>query len=154
MEEVLLIGSLEEGKMEYQARGGGTANISLKAHRRSPVNNRRAMSDQIVDCRSACRDPGRRTFAATHLHEFADQRGEVFSRRVGGAVRDRCAGSAIVYAVQDQGIGIPEVDESGSSTLYRGRNVGDRPGTRLGLLIVKRCVDLHGGKIKVNSRTG
>jgi signal transduction histidine kinase len=37
---------------------------------------------------------------------------------------------------------------------HRGNNVGTRPGTGLGLLLVKRCADLHGGDVRVDSRTG
>jgi len=37
---------------------------------------------------------------------------------------------------------------------HRGGNVGTRPGTGLGLLVVKRCADLHGGKVYVHSRVG
>ncbi len=37
---------------------------------------------------------------------------------------------------------------------YRGSNVGTRPGTGLGLLLVKRCAALHGGKVQVNSKIG
>jgi light-regulated signal transduction histidine kinase (bacteriophytochrome) len=36
----------------------------------------------------------------------------------------------------------------------RGHNVAKRPGTGLGLVVVKRCVDLHGGKLKVHYKLG
>jgi len=61
----------------------------------------------------------------------------------------------IVFTIRDQGIGIPEADQEWLfNAFHRGRNVGDRPGTGLGLVIVKRCVDLHGGKINVDSELG
>jgi signal transduction histidine kinase len=66
-----------------------------------------------------------------------------------------CAGAEIVCVIRDQGIGIPEADREWLfNAFHRGRNVADRPGTGLGLVIVKRCVDLHGGKIKVESKSG
>jgi signal transduction histidine kinase len=67
----------------------------------------------------------------------------------------KCAGENIVCLVRDHGIGIPEADREWLfNAFHRGCNVGDRPGTGLGLVIVKRCVDLHGGKIKVESKLG
>jgi signal transduction histidine kinase len=61
----------------------------------------------------------------------------------------------MVCAIQDQGIGIPEADlEWLFNAFHRGHNVDDRPGTGLGLVIVKRCVDLHRGKITVESKIG
>ena len=64
-------------------------------------------------------------------------------------------GTEIVCAVRDEGIGIPEADREWLFTAFhRGHNVDDRPGTGLGLVIVKRCVDLHGGKISVESKFG
>jgi signal transduction histidine kinase len=64
-------------------------------------------------------------------------------------------GVDIVCAIRDKGIGIPEADrEWVFNAFHRGHNVGDRPGTGLGLVIVKRCVDLHGGKIFVESKSG
>ena len=60
-----------------------------------------------------------------------------------------------VFQVRDQGIGIPESDaEQLFQTFHRGSNVGERPGSGLGLVIVKRCVELHGGTISLESRAG
>jgi signal transduction histidine kinase len=66
-----------------------------------------------------------------------------------------CDEAGIVCAIRDQGIGIPEADRKWLfNSFHRGQNVSDRPGTGLGLVIVKRCVDLHGGSIEVESKLG
>ena len=57
--------------------------------------------------------------------------------------------------VQDNGIGIPECDRQMLFTAFqRGTNVGERQGSGLGLVIVKRCLELHGGRISVESEVG
>ena len=59
------------------------------------------------------------------------------------------------FLVRDQGIGIPEEDRARLfESFHRGSNVGDVPGTGLGLAVVKRSVDRHGGRIEVSSEVG
>ena len=59
------------------------------------------------------------------------------------------------FKVQDQGIGIfPEDLNQLFQPFQRGRNVGNLPGTGLGLAIAKRAIDLHNGKITVESQVG
>ena len=49
-----------------------------------------------------------------------------------------CDEAEIVCAIRDQGIGIPEADREWLfNAFHRGHNVSDRPGTGLGLVIVK-----------------
>lgn len=58
----------------------------------------------------------------------------------------------VLFQVEDCGIGIPEADQQRLfETFHRGENVGNISGTGLGLTIVKRALELHGGKITVKS---
>lgn len=60
-----------------------------------------------------------------------------------------------IFQISDRGIGIPPQDlERLFNPFFRGSNIGVTPGVGLGLTIVKKCVDLHGGKIFVNSEVG
>ncbi len=58
----------------------------------------------------------------------------------------------VVFAVQDQGIGIPEQDRSRLfDAFHRGINASNIAGTGLGLSIVKQCVEAHQGTITFTS---
>jgi signal transduction histidine kinase len=64
-------------------------------------------------------------------------------------------GSDAVFVVRDRGIGVPEADvKLLFQPFHRARNVGETQGSGLGLVIVQRCVDLHGGSIKLESTEG
>lgn len=57
-----------------------------------------------------------------------------------------------ILSIKDQGIGIePEHMEHIFEPLYRGSNAQEVNGTGIGLALVKRIIDLHGGKIEVYS---
>ena len=98
----------------------------------------------------------------------ADERllGHIFTNLLSNAVKYSEAGATVhfiverkaseaVCVIRDQGIGIPEEDQQQLfKAFHRGSNVGTRPGTGLGLLLVKRCADLHGGKVQVESKFG
>jgi PAS domain S-box-containing protein len=64
-------------------------------------------------------------------------------------------GDFLVIAVSDRGIGIPTDDLARLfEPFHRAGNVGDIQGSGLGLVIVKRCADLHGGHVGIDSREG
>ncbi|OUL37825.1 hybrid sensor histidine kinase/response regulator [Nostoc sp. T09] len=65
------------------------------------------------------------------------------------------AESLVTFQIQDQGIGIPEADQSRLfESFYRASNVKLIQGNGLGLVIVKRCVEAHNGQISVTSQVG
>jgi len=90
----------------------------------------------------------------------------ILSNLLSNAVKYSPAGSAVecaltrdesdaVFTVRDNGIGIPEADQAHLfEAFHRASNVGQTEGTGLGLLIVKRCVELHQGSIRFDSRVG
>lgn len=64
-------------------------------------------------------------------------------------------GDWLQLVVRDRGIGIPAADRPRLfQSFHRGTNVGNIPGTGIGLHIVKECVDLHQGSIEVDSEPG
>ncbi len=65
------------------------------------------------------------------------------------------SGQDAQFVVRDRGCGIPQADQPRLFTaFYRGSNVGQTPGSGLGLVITKRCVDLHAGNIRCESVEG
>ncbi|MDX2229943.1 MAG: ATP-binding protein [Leptolyngbyaceae cyanobacterium bins.349] len=64
-------------------------------------------------------------------------------------------GQWILFEVTDTGIGIEPGDQPHLyKPFYRGGNTSDIEGTGLGLVVVKKCVELHGGEITVTSEVG
>ncbi len=60
-----------------------------------------------------------------------------------------------IFLVRDEGIGIPpEEQDKLFETFHRAKNVGNIPGTGLGLNVVKKCVELHEGALMVASDIG
>ena len=60
----------------------------------------------------------------------------------------RLVDGKLILEVKDNGIGIPETDQKGLfEPFFRAHNIGDIPGTGLGLNIVNRYVGLMGGTV-------
>jgi PAS domain S-box-containing protein len=155
MEETLLIGSFDAGKMEFKP-----TLLELRTFVRrlvdevlSATNRRCPIEFLLAEMPTMVQADGRllRHIFTNLLHnavKYSDA-GRVVQFEI------VCPGADIVCTIRDQGIGIPEADREWLfNAFHRGRNVGDRPGTGLGLVIVKRCVDLHSGQIKVDSKLG
>jgi two-component system, OmpR family, sensor kinase len=65
------------------------------------------------------------------------------------------AAEEVVVAIADRGIGIPPADLGRLFDRYhRGSNVSGIVGTGVGLYLVKMVVDLHGGRVEVQSKEG
>jgi len=72
----------------------------------------------------------------------------------GGTVmfRARYEPDTLVFEVEDEGIGIPPQDQPHIfDDFFRADNVGDAPGSGLGLSITHKIVDAHEGKLLVTS---
>ena len=155
MEETLLIGRFDTGKIEFKPEP-----VELRAFARR-------LMDEVLSA-TGRRCPIEFLFAEMPTKVLADERllRHIFTNLLTNAVKYSdaggvvqfeivCAGADIICTIRDHGIGIPESDREWLfHAFHRGCNVGERPGTGLGLVIVKRCVDLHGGKIKVDSKPG
>ncbi len=99
---------------------------------------------------------------------FADEKllAHVLSNLLSNAVKYSPAGGPVdvsarrdddclVLEVRDRGIGIGEADRARLfESFHRGSNVGDIPGTGLGLAVVERAAVAHGGSVDLRSNEG
>lgn len=155
MEQVLVLGRVEAGKLGF----------------RPAIIDLATLMGKLVD--ESLSATSRRCPVTLHVDEsmteaYTDESlvRHILSNLITNAVKYSPEGSDVnvrvsrdgedaVFVVEDSGIGIPEAEQS---TLYeafhRCSNVGEIPGTGLGLVIVKRCVDIHGGSISIQSKLG
>lgn len=155
IEEVLLLGKVEEGRLQFTP-------VSMDLEKFC-----RALADELGSAtRGAC---------PIHFRVFTPLDGAVsdesvlrhiLSNLLSNAVKYSAPGSPVeftaerrgdnvVLVVRDHGIGIPEEDQARLFTSFsRASNVGTRPGTGLGLVVVQRCVQLHSGSIRLVSAIG
>nr|WP_246465443.1 sensor histidine kinase [Novosphingobium jiangmenense] len=60
------------------------------------------------------------------------------------------AEDTVSVVVRDEGIGIPEADRPAVFTKFaRASNVGERPGSGLGLALVKEAMERHAGTVSL-----
>jgi signal transduction histidine kinase len=154
MENVLLLGRTEAGRLECKPEPTNLDTLCEAIVREV----RTATADTNPIELLADRLPQARADAALLRH--------ILGNLLANAVKYSAPGSAVqlnvhvqgenaVFEISDRGIGIPVSDQKQMFQAFqRGRNVGQRPGTGLGLVIVKRCVDLHGGRISCSSQEG
>ncbi len=66
------------------------------------------------------------------------------------------ADGKLILTVEDSGYGIAEEDLEAIFDRFKqvGRSSSEQQGTGLGLAITKRLIELHGGRIKVESEVG
>ncbi|MFN4184374.1 MAG: sensor histidine kinase [Hyphomonas sp.] len=65
----------------------------------------------------------------------------------------RIEGGAAILSVQDRGAGIPTADLARLTQPFE-QATGAKPGTGLGLSVVRRFAELHGGELRLSSKPG
>jgi PAS domain S-box-containing protein len=155
MEEVLVLSRLDAGKLMFQP-----ASLNLDVFCRQVVDEVLSATNRRCNIQLSLN--------SVPVEAEADERllGHIFTNLLSNSVKYSDPGATVTFTVErdgqdavcvvrDQGIGISEEDQQQLfKAFYRGGNVGTRPGTGLGLLLVKRCADLHGGKLQLSSRIG
>lgn len=155
IEEVLLLGRVDEGRMQFKPEPLDLEKCC------------RALADEAVSATSgACpilfktESPlaGAASDEALLRHILGNLLSNAVKYSEPGAPVDFTAArqnGSVIFTVRDRGIGIPPEDQAKLFTSFtRGSNVGNRPGTGLGLVLVQKCVCLHGGALDIQSAPG
>ncbi len=153
MEEVLLVGKVESARMTCRAEPFDLADFCRRIvdEQQAATNGSRLISMTLTGLNGMVRgDEGllRHIFGNLLSNAVKYSDGDVrFNVRRDGTFAE--------FEVEDSGIGIDPADQENLFIAFnRGRNVGESPGTGLGLVIVKRCITLHGGTLRFESKLG
>ncbi len=155
MEQILLLGRAEAGKLAFQKAPLILSELTDKLRDETlSSTNRKCPIEYVVenDISGATGDEAilRHIFAnlLSNAVKYSPPESPV-------QFRIHRKGDAAIFTIKDSGIGIPEKDQEHLfEAFHRAGNVGETTGTGLGLLIVKRCVELHHGTITVESAEG
>ncbi len=155
LDEVLFLGKTEADRQEFKPTHLDLIQFcqNLLEEVQLASNSNRSITFICSEERiSACMDENLLRHILTNLLSNA-----IKYSSVGSIVRFELTlnGDWAIFQIEDQGIGIPEVDQPHLfESFHRGSNVGRIPGTGLGLTIVQKSVQLHKGRITVNSQLG
>jgi signal transduction histidine kinase len=155
MEEILVLSRLDAGKLDFRP-----AVLDLAGFCRRVV-------DEVLSATNH-RCPIELSLAPALTSARADERllEHILTNLLSNAVKYSPLGACVRFAVErdgaealcvirDEGIGIsPEDQQMLFTAFHRGANVGTRTGTGLGLLLVRRCVELHHGNVRIESEVG
>src|SRR5262245_48990237 len=155
MEEVLVLGRVESGKAEFKP-----VEFDLAAFCRR-------IAEEIQTATSRrCPIEVRMDSVPTLAYGDETLLRHILTNLLSNAVKYSAEGQTVTLAatrrgrnavlrVVDSGCGIPAPDQVRLfQAFHRGGNVRQVPGTGLGLVIVRRCVELHGGAIEFESVEG
>lgn len=155
MEEVLVLGRLESDRVTFRPASLDVRSLFRRIcdEVESATNGRCPIRLELVEfAGEATADEG------LLRHIFINLLGNAVKYSASGQPVDfilRREGCRAVCQVRDRGCGIPEADQKRLfQAFHRGSNVRHVPGTGLGLMIVQRCVALHGGEIEFESTEG
>lgn len=155
MEDVLMLGRVDAGKVQFRPIALDVAEFCQR------------LTDEVLSATNRC-CPIELSANGTEEQARGDESllRHTFGNLLSNAVKYSAPGSVVqfavtrdgndaVFTVRDTGIGIPADDlKRVFTSFHRGINVGQRPGSGLGLVIVQRCVQLHGGSIEIDSKEG
>lgn len=155
LDDVLVIGKADAGKLEFTP---APLNLLEFCHQLIEELQLNADGQAIIsftsqgECTDVRMDENLLRRILTNLIsnaiKYSPKKGEV-------GVQLSCQNKIATFRIQDRGMGIPIDDQRYLFTpFYRAANVRQIRGTGLGLLIVKRCVDLHQGQISLESQVG
>jgi PAS domain S-box-containing protein len=155
LDDILTINRAETGKLEFNPKL-----IDLEGFCGYFVEEMRLSTDERHTLSFACQGKA--------VPAWVDQRllGSILSNLLLNAIKYSPQGGnvhlslefksdTVILQVQDQGIGILLADQKQLfEPFHRGKNVRSIPGTGLGLVVVKKCVDLHQGHINIITEVG